>query len=297
MANETPRVSFSRKAHANLVAHAKESLDAEVCGVLAGEVRDDTVEVRAIIRGAAARAGRAHVTFTHETWNQIHATLDKEYPDLQIVGWYHTHPGFGVEFSAMDRFIHENFFSAPTQVAYLSDPLSGDVSICTNSSSGLEYAAKFWVDGREHAAKSPASAAAAAAPAGDGAIHPQLDRLEQRINQLVQALDEQRAYFHRTLLTILVVACFGIVTWVAWTIWSSRLDRLEPPRVQSFVPVPVKVGDQTVMLGVGIVQWNVPRELDALLDKVAKAEAEERKRLQQELRKQQEEQRAKEKRK
>src|SRR5207253_8143577 len=54
-----PRGNFSRRAYADLSAHANESLEAEVCGVLVGEVRKDaegpSVEVRAVIRGAAAR--------------------------------------------------------------------------------------------------------------------------------------------------------------------------------------------------------------------------------------------------
>ena len=299
MANDPSlRVSFSRKAHANLVAHAKESVDAEVCGVLVGEVREErgvtSVDVKAIIRGAAAREARAHVTFTHETWNHIHATLDKEYPDLEIVGWYHTHPGFGVEFSAMDTFIHENFFSGPAQVAYLSDPLSGDVSICTNAAGGLHYQPKFWVDGREHAARSvPVAGAVENVSSHDGDLRRDLERLEQRVGQLVNALDEQSRYFHRTLLTMLVVFCAGIVTWLGWRIWSDRLDRIEPPRVQSYVPVPVKVGDKTVFLGVALTQWEVPRELDALLDKIAKREVEERIRMQKELEEQQRERRQK----
>ena len=36
---------------------------------------------------------------------------------LKIVGWYHTHPGFGVEFSEMDLFIQQNFFGGPAQIA------------------------------------------------------------------------------------------------------------------------------------------------------------------------------------
>jgi proteasome lid subunit RPN8/RPN11 len=285
MANERPRVSFSRKAHANLVAHAKESVDAEICGVLVGEARGNEIDVRAIIRGAAAREARAHVTFTHETWNHIHATLDKDYPDFQIVGWYHTHPGFGVEFSAMDRFIHENFFSGATQVAYLSDPLGGEVSLCTNSPDGIEYLPKFWVDGREHAAKVPGGAAASesAASAQSSDVQRDIERLEQRVNQLIHALDEQRSYFHRTLLTMLMVVCVGVAGLVGWRIWNDRLERVEPPKVQSFAPVPVKIGDKTVLLGVALLQWDVPRELNALLDKIARAEADDRKRMQEEL--------------
>ena len=279
MANEQPlRVSFSRKAHANLVAHAKESVDAEVCGVLVGETHDGNVDVKAIIRGAAARSARTHVTFTHDTWNHIHATLDKEYPTLQIVGWYHTHPGFGVEFSDMDRFIHQNFFSGPTQVAYLTDPLSGEVSLCTNSSGGMEYATKFWVDGREHSAKSPLGAAAASssAPVASADTQRDLERLEARVNQLIQALDEQRSYFYRTLTTMLVVFCSAIIVFVGWRIWLDRMERIEPPKLRNFVPLPIAVGDKTVYLGVALAEWEVPKELDAMMNKLAKEEVQQR---------------------
>jgi hypothetical protein len=37
----------------------------------------------------------------------------------------------------------------------------------------------------------------------------------------------------------------------------------EPPRVESYVPVPIRVGDETVILGVGILSWHVPRSVDA----------------------------------
>ncbi|UCG85631.1 MAG: Mov34/MPN/PAD-1 family protein, partial [Gemmatimonadota bacterium] len=108
------RVAIERRPYAELVGHAKESLDMEVCGVLVGDVCEDEeglfVDVKATIRGAAARAGSAHVTYTQETWNDIHRELEQRYPDRSIVGWYHSHPGFGVTFSEMDVFIQQNFF-------------------------------------------------------------------------------------------------------------------------------------------------------------------------------------------
>jgi proteasome lid subunit RPN8/RPN11 len=282
------RINFARSAYADVTAHAKESLEAEVCGVLVGQFCEDSdgqfVDVQAAIRGGAAREARAHVTFTHETWNQIHTVLDRDYRGLQIVGWYHSHPGFGVEFSAMDRFIQENFFSGPAQVALVTDPLGGDVAICCNTAKGLEYLPRFWVDAREHSAKMPGSARSTG---GDSSASSSADlqRLSERIDRLVAAVEEQRVNFQRTLFTILIVACVGIVTWVTYVVWSDRMDRLEPPKVQSYVPVPVKVGDETVILGVGIVDWKVPPRLDAMMNKVAEAEVAERARQQQELEK------------
>ena len=47
---------------------------------------------------------------------------DELYPEERIVGWYHSHPGFGVFLSEHDLFIQENFFSSPGQVAWVYDP-------------------------------------------------------------------------------------------------------------------------------------------------------------------------------
>jgi proteasome lid subunit RPN8/RPN11 len=278
-AGDTPlRVNFDRQAYADLTAHAKESVDAEVGGVLVGEVCEDGdgvfVDVRAIIRALAAREARAHITFTHETWTKIHAALDRDHPGLQIVGWYHTHPGFGVEFSAMDRFIQENFFAGRAQIAFLTDPLGGDTAVCFNGTEGIESLPRFWVDGREHKARMAGSHKAAAESTGGAPdVRREIERLEARVNQLIQAVDEQRTNFHRMLMTVVVFVCAGIVAWVAYAIYSDRTDRLEPPRVQQFIPVPVKVGNETVMLGVGVVEWKVPPSLDSLMNKVAEAEA------------------------
>jgi proteasome lid subunit RPN8/RPN11 len=291
--NAPLRVHFARRAYAELTAHAKESVDAEVGGVLVGEVCEDDngpfVDVHAIIRATAAREARAHVTFTHETWTQIHAVLDREYRGMQIVGWYHTHPGFGVEFSAMDRFIQQNFFSGKTQIAYLTDPLGGETAICFNAPSGIEPIGKFWVDGREHSARMPASAVAVSESGGESRggspdLRREIDRLEGRINQLIRVSDEQRTIIQRMVTTIVVVACASMIAAVAYFIWSDRMERLEPPRTRNYVQLPVRVGDETLLIGVEVVDWKVPDRYNALLRELARAEVEARMKQQEQLR-------------
>jgi proteasome lid subunit RPN8/RPN11 len=66
------------------------------------------------------------VTFTQDTWEHIYKIKDKEYPEERIVGWYHSHPGFGVFLSDHDTFIHKNFFSSALQVAWVYDPHSDE---------------------------------------------------------------------------------------------------------------------------------------------------------------------------
>jgi len=78
--------------------------------------------VEACIAGINAAQGGAHVTFTQDTWEHIYKIKDKEFPDHKIVGWYHSHPGFGVFLSEHDLFIQQNFFSNPQQVAWVYDP-------------------------------------------------------------------------------------------------------------------------------------------------------------------------------
>jgi proteasome lid subunit RPN8/RPN11 len=267
------RVAVDRSAHAELIAHAKESLEAEVCGVLAGQICEDDegpfVHVEAVIRGAAASQGSTHVTFTQATWNAIHQSLERDHPKLRMVGWYHTHPGFGVEFSEMDLFIQRNFFPGPTQFALVTDPLSGAVAICVNTPGGLEYLSRFWVDGREQPCRAPernsvkpGAAVASVAPSGD--VAQAVQALEGRVNQLVQAVDEQRASFYRFLMFIGIVACLGIVVSVGYFIYSQFASRHEPPKLNQYVPIPVQVGDKTVLLGVGVAEWQVPPELNAV---------------------------------
>jgi proteasome lid subunit RPN8/RPN11 len=110
--------------------HGQSAPNIEVCGVLVGNVCRDAagpfLHVEAAIRGDFAGGSAAQVTFTAETWSHIQGVMEREHPDQRIVGWYHTHPGFGIFLSDMDLFIHGNFFNLPWQVAFVYDPVSGE---------------------------------------------------------------------------------------------------------------------------------------------------------------------------
>ncbi len=106
--------------------HARGNSKTEVCGVLIGTELDGVTTIEACIAGVNAAQGGAHVTFTQDTWEHIYKIKDRDYPDERIVGWYHSHPGFGVFLSDHDTFIHKNFFSSPQQVAWVYDPHSDE---------------------------------------------------------------------------------------------------------------------------------------------------------------------------
>jgi proteasome lid subunit RPN8/RPN11 len=106
--------------------HARSENKTEVCGVLIGRETADGIDVSWCIAGVNAAQGGAHVTFTQDTWEHIYKIKDKEYPNERILGWYHSHPGFGVFLSDHDTFIHRNFFSSKRQVAWVYDPHSDE---------------------------------------------------------------------------------------------------------------------------------------------------------------------------
>lgn len=59
--------------------------------------------------------------FTHETWAVLDEQISKIEPRPNIIGWYHTHPGMGVFYSAQDRFIQEHFFAGEQSLGIVLD--------------------------------------------------------------------------------------------------------------------------------------------------------------------------------
>jgi proteasome lid subunit RPN8/RPN11 len=120
--------------------HGKSITSAEVCGVLVGNIYQDKhgpyLYIASAIRGDRASGMAAQVTFTAETWSEIQTIMDRDHPDERIVGWYHTHPGFGIFLSGMDLFIQDHFFNLPWQVAFVYDPIGGEEGMF------------FWRDGK-----------------------------------------------------------------------------------------------------------------------------------------------------
>ena len=112
--------------------HALSSLNREVAGVLVGpppEKQPDgryLVHITDTIIAKHTKMHGASVTYTPESWRYLNDKLAEMYPDetAVMVGWYHTHPGFGIFLSGMDQFIHQNFFTQIWHVALVLDPVA-----------------------------------------------------------------------------------------------------------------------------------------------------------------------------
>jgi len=125
-AKATPAIVVAAEVARQVRQHAHAHMKTEVCGVLIGAIANGKLEIDACIPGKDAAQAGTHVTFTQDTWEHIYKVKDAEYPNARIVGWYHSHPGFGIFLSDHDTFIHRNFFSAAEQVAWVYDPHSDE---------------------------------------------------------------------------------------------------------------------------------------------------------------------------
>jgi proteasome lid subunit RPN8/RPN11 len=111
--------------------HALSDTGVELGGVmLGGQHRDEAgqpfVLVTDSLRARHYESTKGSFKFTHDTWSEITRARD-EFPDeLQMVGWYHTHPDWGVFLSGMDLFICDHFFNKPLDVALVIDPCRQD---------------------------------------------------------------------------------------------------------------------------------------------------------------------------
>jgi proteasome lid subunit RPN8/RPN11 len=120
-------IFVAQSAWDGLRQHALSRRDIEIGGVLLGtyalEGEQFYLEVNASFDARYTEESAASLTFTHRTWTDFNQRKAREYPESKIVGWYHTHPGYGIFMSSYDLFIQEHFFNQIGQVALVFDPV------------------------------------------------------------------------------------------------------------------------------------------------------------------------------
>lgn len=84
-------IEFSRAAYDEIVSHALEGGDREVCGILAGEYDADRSVVTAVDRAANA-APTPETRYAIDPEEQLEIIERLEDAGLEIVGFYHSHP-------------------------------------------------------------------------------------------------------------------------------------------------------------------------------------------------------------
>jgi len=125
-------VILSQIAVRHIAAHCYSNLECEVGGALLGRAYQSNgrvyLDIRAAIPAVTADQGPVHFTFTADAWSQLHHDRAESYPDLDIVGWFHTHPDLGVFYSSDDVVVHSAAFTQPWHVGMVVDPVRKETS-------------------------------------------------------------------------------------------------------------------------------------------------------------------------
>jgi proteasome lid subunit RPN8/RPN11 len=126
----------------------------EVGGILVGDaLRDENgpyVRVDNIIEALHAEESGTELTITHATWNHIHEQMDSTHKGKRILGWYHTHPNFGIFLSERDQFIQQSFFNLPFQIALVYDPVRRVHGVFSWRDSKPWRVRQYWIGNRQH---------------------------------------------------------------------------------------------------------------------------------------------------
>lgn len=111
----------------SLKTHLSQDTSKETGGILVGNVSDSKDIYYTQITGAIAApttiGTRSNFRFTPNCWPAILKSQKELFPQTQIVGWYHSHPDFGIFLSGVDLDTQGVYFNQPWHIAVVYDPI------------------------------------------------------------------------------------------------------------------------------------------------------------------------------
>ena len=131
-------------------------VDLEVAGILLGtrSADDSVIKVSHIAVAKDEDSSPVHFKFSYSVWDdlidQMEELSNEAGEELLLLGWYHTHPGFGIFLSDRDQFIQQSFFDVPYQVAVVYDPKSREHGLFTWRDGKPTRAWQYWIGERSH---------------------------------------------------------------------------------------------------------------------------------------------------
>jgi proteasome lid subunit RPN8/RPN11 len=128
---EDLHIFLSERILREVVDWSKSDIHHELGGVFVGDLYSykglPYLEIAGYIRAQHYEHTAASFRFTHDSWSAISREREKRFGDKMVVGWHHTHPGYGIFLSGTDMFSHRNFFNLPWMFALVVDPKAGSL--------------------------------------------------------------------------------------------------------------------------------------------------------------------------
>lgn len=123
----------AKSAIHSLKSHLSQDTSKETGGILVGNVSIDSkkdnlyTEITGAIAAPTTIGNRSTFRFTPHCWTAIIKKQKEFYPQTQIVGWYHSHPNFGVFLSGVDLETQQDCFNQPWHIAVVYDPIRDEI--------------------------------------------------------------------------------------------------------------------------------------------------------------------------
>lgn len=133
---EEYKIFINYQIIAKAMKHGLKDTINELGGLLTGNIYSDKridddflyVDVKDIY--PIARVGvQKKFSFSEEELENLKEEAAEKNPDSTVVGWYHSHPGWGVDLSDEDQDTHMNFFNHNSSVLLVVESVSKDFAI------------------------------------------------------------------------------------------------------------------------------------------------------------------------
>jgi proteasome lid subunit RPN8/RPN11 len=145
-----------RSALSCIRAHGDANPDLDTYGILVGNLYRDAKGPYLLVEQIIQTETAGSADFSGDTWQNIQAIMEQEYPQSRIVGWYRTNPGHDVYLTQEDRALHENLFGVPWQAALIYNPRLRETGVFSTRA-GAMLGMEFLVESDQKASKSSVS--------------------------------------------------------------------------------------------------------------------------------------------
>lgn len=131
--NLSPDIRMTANAHRKIESISMIDRSVECAGILLGDVTIESgkrvIHITNAVYSNDVESTSSSVKITHSAWAAMLKEKDEEYRNLRILGWFHSHAGWGVFMSDADVFLQKCFFPHPNMIAFVIDPTKGNDSI------------------------------------------------------------------------------------------------------------------------------------------------------------------------
>ena len=119
--------------------HVNSSKNLECSGLMLGrpfKITNGSVTFVMVVGSVPHGSNRrsiGHITIGPEEIAETRQIIERDYPDLIPVGWYHSHPGHGIFLSGQDMVIVRSIYNLSWHIALVVDPIHNTAGVFRGS--------------------------------------------------------------------------------------------------------------------------------------------------------------------